>query len=127
MRRAVILITVLTVLCVGLGLWMDLSQRRVAQEYLRNVNGLRVSLREGDTREAVEKQTLLQARWKRDSRWLNCLISHHHTRAVSLAMIQLSTAMEYGWEKETWQALDLVEDALRDVEGSDFPYVENIF
>ena len=30
------------------------------------------------------------------------------------------------WDVETFQALDELEDALRDVEQSDFPYWENI-
>ena len=34
MRRAVTLIVVLTVLCLGLGLWLDLTQRHTAREYL---------------------------------------------------------------------------------------------
>ena len=31
-----------------------------------------------------------------------------------------------GWDTKTFQALDALEDALRDVEQSDFPYWENI-
>lgn len=49
-----------------------------------------------------------------------------NTRAVSTAMVELSTALERQWDTETFQALDALEDALRDVEQSDFPYWENI-
>ena len=41
-------------------------------------------------------------------------------------MVELSTALERQWDTETFQALDALEDALRDVEQSDFPYLENI-
>ena len=126
MRRAMILIVLLSVGCVGLGLWMDLAQRNVAGGYLKDVAGIRACLLEGRTEDALAEQAYLHARWQHDAHWLNGLISHHHTRAVSLAMVQLATALERGWEEEVWQALDLLEDALRDVEGSDFPYVENI-
>ena len=34
MRRAIALIVVLTVMCLGLGLWLDLTQRHTAREYL---------------------------------------------------------------------------------------------
>ena len=34
MRRAITLIVVLTVMCLGLGLWLDLTQRHTAREYL---------------------------------------------------------------------------------------------
>ena len=36
-------------------------------------------------------------------------------------MVELSTALERQWDTE-----DALEDALRDVEQSDFPYWENI-
>ena len=41
-------------------------------------------------------------------------------------MVELATALERQWEVETFQVLDELEDALRDVEQSDFPYWENI-
>lgn len=126
MRRAVTLIITLSVLCVGLGLWMDLSQQGMAESYLEGAERVRVHLEAGDSAEALAEQARLHDSWQRDAHWLNCLVSHHHTRAVSLAMVQLRTALRQGWDREAWQALDLLEDALRDVEGSDFPYWENI-
>ena len=41
-------------------------------------------------------------------------------------MVELSTALERQWDVETFQVLDELEDALCDVEQSDFPYWENI-
>ena len=41
-------------------------------------------------------------------------------------MVDLSTALERRWDVDALQALDALEDALRDVEQSDFPYWENI-
>ena len=118
MRRSVILITVILVLCLSLGIWMDVSQQQVARKYLDSVRLIREL--------AYDEQRYLHAKWQHDAVWLNYLISHHHTRAVSAAMVELSTALERQWDTETFQALDALEDALRDVEQSDFPYWENI-
>ena len=126
MRRAIVLITVLTLVAVGLGLWTDLLQQRVAREYLEGATLLRTYLKESDSQAAAHEQAYLHAKWQQDAKWLNCLISHHHTRAVSTAMISLATALDMGWEEEIYQALDALEDALKDVEQSDFPYLENI-
>lgn len=54
------------------------------------------------------------------------LIGHHHTRAVTSAMLHLSTALEQRWRDETLRALDEVVNALSEVESSDFATLENI-
>ena len=41
MRRSVILISVILTLCIALGVWMDVSQQRVAREYLDSVRLIR--------------------------------------------------------------------------------------
>lgn len=126
MRRAVILIVVLMPLSLGLGLWTDISQQRVAREYLSGSTFIRALLMENNIEQAQAEQAYLHAKWQQDAKWLNCIISHHHTRAVTTALIQLATALDEGWEQEQLKALDQLEDALRDVEQSDFPYLENI-
>lgn len=126
MRRSVILITVILTLCVSLGVWMDVSQQRVAREYLDSVRLIRDLADGGQQEQACDEQRYLHAQWQHDAVWLNYLISHHHTRAVSAAMVELATALERRWDIETFQALDALEDALHDVEQSDFPYWENI-
>ena len=126
MRRSVILITVILVLCLSLGIWMDVSQQQVARKYLDSVRLIRDLADSGQQVQAYDEQRYLHAQWQHDAVWLNYLISHHHTRAVSTAMVELSTALERQWDTETFQALDALEDALRDVEQSDFPYWENI-
>lgn len=126
MRRSVILITVILTLCVPLGVWMDVSQQRIAREYLDSVRLIRNLADGGQQEQACDEQRYLHAQWQHDAVWLNYLISRHHTRAVSSAMVDLSTALERRWDVDALQALDALEDALRDVEQSDFPYWENI-
>lgn len=126
MRRAVTLVVVLTALSFGLGLWADLCQQSTAREYLGALSGLRALVEDGRLEEAAHEQAYLHALWQHDSKWLNCLTSHHHTRAVNTAMLKLSTALEQRWRDEALQALDEAQDALGDIENSDFATVENI-
>ena len=93
MRRAVTLIVVLTVLCLGLGLWLDLTQRHTAREYLDALDVVRTEVLENRMDSAAHEQAYLHARWQYDAGWLNFLIGHHHTRAVTSAMLHLSTAL----------------------------------
>ena len=126
MRRAVLLISILSVLAVGLGLWVDLEQRQVAREYMDGVGMVRWLMDQGEIEKAAQEQAYLHAQWQHDAKWLNCLISHHHTRAVTTAMIELAAALENRWDDEILRALDKAEDALSDIEGSDFCTLENI-
>ena len=98
MRRSVILITVILTLCVSLGVWMDVSQQRVAREYLDSVRLIRDLADGGQQEQACDEQRYLHAQWQHDAVWLNYLISHHHTRAVSAAMVELATALERRWD-----------------------------
>lgn len=126
MRRAIVLIVTLTALSIGLGLWLDLTQSHTAREYLEALDGMREAINAGRLEEAAQEQAYLHARWEHDADWLNFLIGHHHTRAVTSAMLQLSTALEQRWRDESLRALDGVMDALSEVESSDFATLENI-
>jgi len=126
MKRAVILIVVLSISAIGLGLWMDLTQRSIARDYLQETEQMRRQLLYGDMEVLRNGQSHLQDRWRKDSRWLNCLIDHHHTRAVSAALLKLSTALEQGWQGEAFQALDLLRDAFTEIGESDFPRLDNV-
>ena len=126
MRRAVTLIVVLTALCLGLGLWLDLTQRHTAREYLDALDVIRTEVLESCMEAAAHEQAYLHARWQYDAGWLNFLIGHHHTRAVTSAMLHLSTALEQRWQDESLRALDEAVDALSEVESSDFATLENI-
>ena len=126
MRRAIVLIVTLTALSIGLGLWLDLTQSHTAREYLEALDGMREAIDAGRLEEAAREQAYLHARWEHDADWLNFLIGHHHTRAVTSAMLQLSTALEQRWRDESLRALDGVMDALSEVESSDFATLENI-
>lgn len=126
MRRAIWLIVILTVAGLVGGLCADTTQRQTAREYLGGMADVREAVTAGDTQEAAARYAPWQARWQRDKDWLNCLISHHHTRAVSLSMRQLDTALAHGWRDEALRALDELEDALGDIETGDSPLWENI-
>ena len=126
MRRAYALIIILTAVSVALGLWADLTQRNLAQEYLHQAERLRRQVAQGKMEAARDAENLLHAKWDKDSLWLNCLIDHHHTRAVSTAFLQLSTALDMGWQIESLKSLDLLEDALTDIGQSDFPHLNNV-
>lgn len=126
MRRAITLVIVLTVFSFGLSLWTDLCQRDTARRYLDALAELRGLLLENRIEEAEDEQAYLYAIWQHDAKWLNCITSHHHTRAVNTAMLKLTTALEQGWRDESLRALDEVMDALEDIETSDFTTLENV-
>lgn len=126
MRRALILIIVLTAGTFGGGWWLDHLQQKTAQHYLAMLDGVRASVLEGRTDDARREESYLHALWQHDAGWLNCLISHHHTRDVSSALLKLATALEMGWHERAILALDEAWDALDEVAHSDLPAWENI-
>lgn len=116
MRRAVILIVVMTLLGTGAGLWMERSLQRSCREYAHHAAQIRELLEAGDTDRAQQEEALLHAHWQGDERWLKTLVSHHHTRSVEEAMVRLVTSLEHGWYREALLALDAFSDALADLE-----------
>lgn len=127
MKRAIILITVLTVLSLAVGISIDLFQATTAENYLRELPSIRKSVLQEDMVAAYELQSLLHANWQHDAGVMNHFISHRHTRAVSKAMYELATAIEMNWQKEALQAIDALENALTDVQSGDFYKWENFF
>lgn len=126
MRRALVLIIVLTVVSFGGGIWLDILQRSTAQGYLEKLEVVRAALLEGRMDAARAEEAYLHACWQHDARWLNCLISHHHTRSVNTALLHLATALEQGWVHGALYAVDEVADALGDICTSDFVTWENV-
>ena len=126
MRRALILIITLSLLSFGGGAALDTLQRRTAQQYLQRLDSLRTLIVQENLREAENREMQLRARWQHDARWLNCMISHHHTRDVSSALLHLATALEMGWQKEALLAADEAVDALEEIQDADFLAWENI-
>ncbi|NLO85710.1 MAG: DUF4363 family protein [Clostridiales bacterium] len=126
MKRAIILIVVLSIIGFGGGAWMDKVQSDTAESYQGNVSLIRQWMKQGDTEKAAIEQARLYAKWEGDVKWLNCITSHHHTRAVSQALLELSTAFEFGWEDEIYRALDQARDALTDVGSGDRLTIENV-
>lgn len=125
MKRAMVLICVLTVLCVSSGLIVDITQQNTARSYLDALPEVRRAVLLGDMTEAYIQQSLLHANWQHDVNWLNCFVSHHHTRAVTTAMLQLATALEMGWPDEALRSLDILQDCLMDIEKGDYFSWEN--
>lgn len=126
MKRSIWLITVLTLLGVGCGLWADMTQQRTARGYLDGLQAVRQAMEAHELDTAKTEQAYLHALWQHDQKWLNTLVSHHHTRDVSSAMGKLATALENGWRDEALRALDEAEDAFDEVELSDRLSWENV-
>ena len=126
MRRALILIVVLTAGTFGCGLGLDHLQRETALEYMQRLTAVREAVLEKRMDDAQREQAYLHALWQHDSAWLNCLISHHHTRDVSYAMLKLATALEMDWQDRAVRALDEALDALDEVAHSEQPAWQNI-
>lgn len=126
MRRAITLIIVLSVIGFGTSVWVDITQRNTAREYLDGLGIVREAVQQGRMDDASNEQAYLHAKWQHDSTWLNCITSHHHTRAVNTAMTELATAFENDWTDEALRALDKAVDALGDIESSDFAKLENV-
>lgn len=126
MRRALSLVISLSVLSFGFGFWMDARQHRTAQAYLTDLEEVRQLLIAERWQEAQQAERLLFAHWQQDEGWLNLLISHHHTREVSGALLQLSTAIAHRWMDEALPAVDAAHEALREISTGYLPIVENV-
>lgn len=126
MRRAVWLIVTLTLLGVGCGIWADITQRDTARGYLAGMEAVREAVLAGDMQSALSEQRYWHALWQHDEEWLNYLASHRQTRAISLAMAKLATALEQSWRDEALRALDEAVDAFEDVERGEMMSWENV-
>ena len=115
MKRAVILIVVMSLLGAGVGFWMEKSLQKTCGWYLEQEAALRQLVESGALADALQEQRYVHARWQEESQRLNALVSHHHTRSVDEALLALSTALEHGWQKDALRALDLLYDSLADL------------
>jgi len=116
MQRAVILLVVMTLLGVGLGIWMETGLSVVCHRYLAQAEVVRQLVETHALEEALQEERFLYASWQGESRKLNALVSHHHTRAVDEALLQLDTALHHGWQEEVLLALDALRFSLMDLE-----------
>ena len=126
MRRAWILVIGLSVLCFGCGFWADGVQHRTAQRYLMELEEVRRLVEQERWQQAEHAQHALFERWQQDQRWMNLLISHHHTRQLSGALVELSTAIARRWMDEALPAADEAQEALREISTAHLPIVENV-
>lgn len=126
MKRALILILLLTALTFGGGTWLDHLQKRTAASYLQGMETIRRAVLNGSMDQAAGEQAYWHALWQHDSNWLNAIISHQHTRDVNAGMTRVATALEMGWRDEAIRALDDTSDALAEIAVSNLPLWENI-
>lgn len=126
MQRAVILLVVMTLLGVGLGIWMEMGLSAVCQRYLAQTEVVRQLVETDATEEALQEERFLYASWQGESRKLNALVSHHHTRAVDEALLQLDTALRHDWREEVLKALDALRFSLMDLETDMILRWENV-
>ncbi|MEA5013891.1 MAG: DUF4363 family protein [Candidatus Limiplasma sp.] len=125
MKRALILITVLTIGCLACALTVDLHQHHTAQAYLADLPPFREAALAQDWEQARAMHQKLKADWKQEAFLLDCLISHEYTREVASQLGALETAIEMGWQEEALQALDALEAALEHIHTGDFCRWEN--
>ena len=104
MQRAVILLVVMTLLGVGLGIWMETGLSVVCQRYLAQAEVVRQLVETHALEEALQEERFLYASWQGESRKLNALVSH------------LDTALHHGWQEEVLLALDALRFSLMDLE-----------
>lgn len=126
MRRATILTLALALALVGGAVVCDNAQRSTAIAYRKQAFGLREMVDRGEMDKALTEQAYLHALWQHEEKWLNCIISHSHTRDVSASLTRLSTALENRWRDEALRELDALDEALGEIELSDWPMLENI-
>ena len=126
MRRAIVLITVLGLLCFGSGIVLDRHRYLTARQYMAELEQVRLMLLDERWQDAKESERLLSARWQHDQQRLKLLISHHHTREVSSALLQLSTAIEQKWMDEALPAVDDAHEALHEIAHGHLPTLENV-
>ena len=74
----------------------------------------------------MQEERFLYASWQGESRKLNALVSHHHTRAVDEALLQLDTALRHDWREEVLKALDALRFSLMDLETDMILRWENV-
>lgn len=125
MKRALILITVLTVGCLACALTIDLHQHHTAQAYLGDLPPLRQAALAEDWGQAKALHQQLKADWEQEAFLLDCLISHEYTREVAGQMVALETAVQMGWQQEALQILDALQAALEHIHTGDFCRWEN--
>ncbi|MEG0492621.1 MAG: DUF4363 family protein [Clostridia bacterium] len=126
MRRAIVLIVVLSVMGFGLGFYVDNLQRNTARAYLDELAPLREAVAKHQLTKATEEQAYLHAKWQHDQQWLSRITSHLHTREVSAAMLELSTALEQGWRDEALRALDKLKTAFDGILKDEYLTAENL-
>ena len=126
MKRALILIIILSALTFGCGWWLDGLQQRTAADYLDRLSHIRQLVTAGETEAAISEQTALYIRWKNDAHWLNFLLDHHHTRDVEAALRHLATVLQEDAHLQSLLAIDELTDALEEVAQRDTAVLENI-
>jgi len=121
-----ILIVGLTLFSFGLGIGVDCHQRLTAEKYIALLDGVRTAVMENRMDDALTEQAYIHALWQHEAKWLNCLISHHHTRAVNSALLHMATALQMNWQPDALIALDDAFDALNEISCGEFAHWQNV-
>ncbi len=125
-RRAVILISALLLLCVGLGAICDAKQMHTAKRYLFMTDQIREMTEAGQLKRAEGEERYMSALWQRDKSWLTCLISHEEIRRADEGLNSLHTALSHGWQGEALFALDELSAAFEEMKSGHLPTWDNI-
>ena len=126
MKRALILIIVLSALTFGGGWLLDDLQQNTAMRYLKDLHSIRQFIKANELDTALHEQARLHARWEDDSHWLNALWDHRHTREVEASICRLATTLEEGNRLHALLAMDELVDALEEVAQRNMAFWENI-
>jgi len=126
MKRALILIIILSVLTFGGGWWLDYRQQSTAMKYMNGLYSIRQLIQNGEMENALNEQAYLHALWQHDAHWLNALADHHHTRDVEASMRHLATALQEKNRAQALWAMDELIDTFEEFSQRNMAVWENI-
>ena len=126
MRRALILILILSGISFCGGMWLDHLQQQTAETYLEKLMLIQACIRQNQADAALQQLSHFHSTWQHDAHWLNYVLDHHHTRDVESSMRQLATALQEHNRTESLLAADELTDALEEIAQRDLPLWENI-
>lgn len=126
MRRALMLVIVIFIVLITAAVLTDGLQVRAGERAGEKSERLRRAAWAEDYTGGRRVLEELQREWERGEEWLNCLISHHHTRAVSAALRKLDSALLLQEQAHVLEALDELDTALDEVRTADAPLLPNI-
>ncbi len=126
MKRALTLVIVIFAALIAAAVLTDGMQQRAGERAAEKSERLRRAVWAEDYAEGRKVLDALLQQWEAGESWLNCLISHHHTRAVSAALRRLDSSLRLQEQADVMEALDELDTALDEVRTADAPLLANI-